>query len=37
MANYVYVDADPISTKTAGADNVEDKPSIYQMRAQIDF
>lgn len=37
MANYVYVDADPISTKTAGVDNVEDEPSIYQMRAQIDF
>ncbi len=37
MANYVYVDADPISTPTAGADNVDDKPSIYQMRAQIDF
>jgi phosphate-selective porin OprO/OprP len=37
MTNYVYVDADQISTKTAGADNVEDKPGIYLMLAQIDF
>jgi phosphate-selective porin OprO/OprP len=38
MANYVYVDADPISEyTTGGVSNVDDKPSIYEMRAQIDF
>jgi phosphate-selective porin OprO/OprP len=38
MANYVYVDADPISENTTGGvANVDDKPSIYEMRAQIDF
>jgi phosphate-selective porin OprO/OprP len=39
MANYVYVDADPISEVTTGVPNVDtdDKPSIYMMRAQIDF
>jgi len=37
MANYVYVDADPIAETTSGVRNFDDKPSIYQARAQIDF
>lgn len=38
MANYVYVDGDPISeVTTGGVPNEDDKPSVYMMRAQIDF
>jgi len=37
MANYVYVDADPIAENTSGVRKFDDKPSIYQARAQIDF
>ncbi|VAW77746.1 Phosphate/pyrophosphate-specific outer membrane porin OprP/OprO [hydrothermal vent metagenome] len=38
MANYIYVNADPIATKTTGGvGNADDNPSIYQMRAQVDF
>lgn len=37
MANYIYVDGDPVAEKTTGVTNKDDKPSVFMARAQIDF